>query len=62
MYLKAKRRGCGIIAIHHLAILVNEKLGKVPLNIIPENSPFTRLQEFIQGSRVLSIYFNLAQP
>lgn len=40
-------------------ILVDQELDKVPLDVIPEDSPFARLQESIQRGCIFPINFNL---
>lgn len=59
LYLKCKRRSSWVITFYSLTILVNKKLGKVPLNVVAEDSPFAFLQELIQRRSILSVYFNL---
>ena len=39
-YLQTERWSCGIISTNCLALLINKKLGEIPLDIISKNSPF----------------------
>lgn len=57
--LKAEWGSCGSITIDNIPIFINQKLGKVPLNAITQNSAFARFQELVYRSSFLTIDINL---
>lgn len=58
-YLNGKRGCCRVIAINSLPVLINQEFSKIPLDIVPYNSPLARLQELVQWSCIFAIHFNL---
>lgn len=58
-YLDCERWSCGVITFDRLSILINQEFCKVPLNVIPKDPPFSRLQELVHWCSIITIHFNL---
>lgn len=47
------------IAIHNTSLLVNQELGKVPLDAVAEKATFARFQELVDGRSIATVDINL---
>jgi len=60
VYLNAQRWSGWSIAIHNTSLLVNQELGKVPLDAVAEKATLARFQKLVDGRSIVTIDINLA--
>ena len=59
VYLNAQRGSGRRIAIHNTPLLVNQELGKVPLDAVTKQATLARLQELVEGCGIATVDVNL---
>ena len=59
VYLNAQRGSGRRIAIHNTPLLVNQELGKVPLDAVTKQATLARLQELVEGRGIVTVDVNL---
>jgi hypothetical protein len=58
-YLDAQRGSGRSVAIHYTSLLVNQELGEVPLDAVPEKATLTGFQKLVEGCSIVTIHINL---
>jgi len=59
VYLNAQRGSGRRIAIQNTPLLVNQELGKVPLDAVTKQATLARLQELVEGRGIVTVDVNL---
>ena len=59
-YLDAEWGSGWRIAIHYTPLLVNQKLGEVPLDVVAEETTFAGLQKLVDRCNIVTVDINLA--